>query len=317
MPTSPLRRPEGLRVLLLLLALGTPAPPCSCPWQGPFLQVARQAPLVVRARILRHHAGPEPVMDVLVLETLAGGLLDTGLQIQMDNGALCRPAIGLFPVGSEWILAINGPGAKPGRGLAISVCGEYWLRVDGETVAGSLDGQQGQVRRMALAELRLRLRHPRFSAAFAGSVKAGEAFRRTFGTGFAFHLEPRPDGWEVVVRAPERAENLARLTPPLHGLPNPRDLEAWHFAEPPAPCPRPYPDQPPPPRTRTFIFSPDVGRSLQGPDAGAAPTAADIEAVKRFGQGVLHILAVALERDAGGCPRIARLDFRVELTGGF
>lgn len=89
---------------------------CSCLWRGPFLTVAKEAPLVVRGKILRHHPGPAPVMDVLVLETLAGGILDSGLVIQMGDGMHCRPMMEGFPPGSEWILALNGPGAKPGKG---------------------------------------------------------------------------------------------------------------------------------------------------------------------------------------------------------
>jgi len=56
-------------------------------------------------------------MDVLVLETLAGGLLDSGLVVQMGDGALCRPTLDGFQPGSEWIFALNGPGSKPGAGL--------------------------------------------------------------------------------------------------------------------------------------------------------------------------------------------------------
>lgn len=52
----------------------------------------------------------------MVLETLAGGLLDSGLIVQMGDGMHCRPMLGGFPPGSEWILALNGPGAKPGTG---------------------------------------------------------------------------------------------------------------------------------------------------------------------------------------------------------
>ncbi len=47
---------------------------CSCAWKGPFLAVAKDAPLVIHGRILRHHPGQSPTMDVLVLETLKGGV---------------------------------------------------------------------------------------------------------------------------------------------------------------------------------------------------------------------------------------------------
>jgi len=98
-------------------------------------------------------------MDVLVLETLKGGLLDSGLRIQMGDGLHCRPDTGGFPVGSEWIFAVNGPGSKPGEGLALSICGEYWLRVQGSEVIGSINGRQDEANHMPLEELKERLRH--------------------------------------------------------------------------------------------------------------------------------------------------------------
>ena len=82
---------------------------CTCYWRGPFLSVFRDAPLVVRGKVLRHNAGQHPSMDVQVLEILVGGVLDSGLRIQMGDGLHCRPEAKNFPVGSEWILAINGP----------------------------------------------------------------------------------------------------------------------------------------------------------------------------------------------------------------
>ncbi|MBU2488586.1 MAG: hypothetical protein KKA60_04270 [Proteobacteria bacterium] len=129
---------------------------CSCYWKGPFLAVAKEAPLVVRGKILRHHPGKSPAMDVLVFETLSGGLLDSGLTIQMGDGMHCRPMLEIFPPDTEWILAINGPGSKAGNGLAISHCGEYWLKVENGSVVGSIDGDQNQVTRMPLEEFKNR-----------------------------------------------------------------------------------------------------------------------------------------------------------------
>lgn len=148
--------------MVAVLMAPMPGESCSCTWKGPFMVVAKEAPLVVRGKILRHHPGPAPVMDVLVLETLAGGILDSGLVIQMGDGMHCRPMMEGFPPGSEWILALNGPGAKPGKGWALSHCGEFWLRVDNNDVVGSIDGDEGQVRRMPLDEFRNRFLSPRF-----------------------------------------------------------------------------------------------------------------------------------------------------------
>jgi hypothetical protein len=63
----------------------------------------------------------------------------------------------------------------------------------------------------------------------AGRVAAGDSFAQPFANRFTFHLLPLERGWEIVIREAGREENLARLTPPWHFVPNPRDIEGWHF----------------------------------------------------------------------------------------
>lgn len=310
-------------VLVLFLGLGAamaplPAAPCSCDWRGPFLSVAVDAPLVVVGRILRHHSGQAPAMDVLVQEILAGGLLDGGLTVQMGDGMHCRPVLDGFPPGSEWILALNGPGSKPGNGFALSHCGEYWLRVDHDDVEGSIDGTLGQVKRMPLREFRLRFLYPPFREVFSGKIVSGERFRRPFGHRFVFFLEPSESGWEIVLREYGREENLARLTPPLHSAPNPRDIRGWQLADDPKTCaPCPYATEAAPGNPRKFVFSPDVGRGIDGEKTGGPPGPEEIEAVRRFGRGTLKIEGFGLRPGKDGCPDIEWLKFSVRMEGGY
>jgi hypothetical protein len=308
----------GLLLGLDFWAIQFPAEACSCYWQGPFLVVAKNAPLVVRGKVLRHNPGTAPTMNVLVLETLAGGLLDTGLVVQMGDGMHCRPTIDGFPPGSEWILALNGPGSKPGKGLALSHCGEYWLRIENQEVVGSISGTQGHVNRMPLQEFRLRFLYPQFREAFSGQVQWEERFRRRFGSRFEFILEPNKTGWEVVIREYGRDENLARLTPPLHFVPNPREIEGWHLADNPSACSkRPYAAESGPSNPRRFIFSPEVGKRINGEKAGRAITPADLEQIQRFGQGTLTIGGFFLRAGKDGCPQIEQMKFSVLLEGGY
>ena len=79
-----------------------------------------------------------------------------------DNGALCRPYVTSFPVGSEWVFALDGPGSKPGMTSdhTISACGSYWLAVrDGSLVRGNLDDgtSTDAAQEASLVELRVRL----------------------------------------------------------------------------------------------------------------------------------------------------------------
>ncbi len=291
---------------------------CSCLWKGPFLTVAGEAPLVIRGKILRHHPGPKPIMDVLVLETLAGGILDSGLAVQMGDGMHCRPLLDGFPPDSEWILALNGPGAKPGSGWALSHCGEFWLRVDHGDAVGSIDGDQRQVRRMPLSIFRNRFHYPRFTEKFSGSIQSGKRFRRPFGPCFELVLEPTPAGWDILVREFGKDENLARLTPPLHSAPNPREIEGWHLSSQPSGCgKRPYGAEAGPGNPRKFIFSPEVAKTIDGAGAGRAVSAEEVARVEKFGQGILTIEKFALAPGENGCPKIEWLEFSVQLEGGY
>ncbi len=280
--------------------------------------VAREAPLVIRGKILRHHPGPEPVMDVLVLETLAGGILDSGLVVQMGDGMHCRPLLDGFPPDSEWILALNGPGAKPGWGWALSHCGEFWLQVDHGDVLGSIDGEQRQLKRMPLGEFRNRFHYPRFHEKFSGSIQSAKEFRRPFGPGFEFVLQPTPTGWEILVRELGRDENLARLTPPFHFAPNPREIEGWHLSATPMDCEkRPYKAEAGPENPRKFIFSPEVGKTIDGADSGRSSNAEEVGYVGKFGRGILTIEKFALAPGENGCSKIQWLEFSVQLEGGY
>ena len=300
-----------------LLVVTTKAEPCSCEWRGPFLTVVAEAPLVVHVRVLRHHSGPNPTMDALVLDVLSGGLLDSGMSIQMGDGMHCRPGMEGFPVGSEWIMALNGPGAKPGKGLALSHCGEYWLRVQGDEAVGNFDGFQGEQKRRPLSELRLLLRFPMSRHKFKGRVEAGTRFQQAFGPGFQFVLEPRPTGWEIVILERNREENLARLTPPLHFAPNPREIESWQFVEASSSCPRPYGAEIGPDNPRSFIFSPDVGRRIDGPKAPRSVIPEEIEAIRRFGRGTLDIVRSSIRPVNNGCAQIEWIEFAGQLEWGF
>jgi len=131
------------------------------------------------------------------------------------------------------------------------------------------------------------------TASFQGEVKRGVRFQRDLWDGLRFELDPTDLGWEVVVRDTTRAEeNLARLTPPFHFVPNPRDIEGWHFRNQANTGPN-QGDVNAPQRERWFIFSRDVGRSIE-PDAGAEVTGEEVERVGARGRGALTIQEMVL-----------------------
>jgi hypothetical protein len=149
---------------------------------------------------------------------------------------------------------------------------------------------------------------------FTGAVAAGEAFQHPFGGRFFFVLEPSEFGWTVAICEKARNENLARLTPPFHSVPNPREIEGWHFRNEENTGPNdgsvnaPQVD-------REFIFSPEVGHSIDGPTAYRQPTREEVDCVNSFGRGAFHIEKLSLSpvKD-GNRARILKMEFRCTIS---
>ena len=129
------------------------------------------------------------------------------------------------------------------------------------------------------------------------TLRAGESFRVPFGGEFFLVLAPNDLGWEVVVEQRGRDENLARLTPPWHFVPNPRYLEGWHFRNASNTGPNDGSVNAPQ-QEREFYFSPEVGRSLEY-DGSATPTHV-VDELRRFGRGRLTLTDYRLTPIAEG-----------------
>lgn len=148
-PVQRLRR----AALLLGLALALATPPlhaCECLWQGPFVDAARKADLVIAATVLEHRGN---AMDVRVQSVLVGRELRDEVRIWTAWRDQCRPEGDRFPADSAWVLALQhidevppggfDPGTpsysygRPGD-YAISACGVNWLPLRGGRVRGNL-----------------------------------------------------------------------------------------------------------------------------------------------------------------------------------
>lgn len=151
----------------------------------------------------------------------------------------------------------------------------------------------------------------RFALRWRATLQAGERWQQRLPDGLEVVLEPRPWGWEIMVADPRRpeADNLARLTPPLHFQPNPREIEGWHFMKNPRRCKsRPYQAEAGPENPRQFIFSPAVADMREPPST---------ERIASDGRGRLQIESVRLGRpDGDGCPPIEQLRFSLTIEGG-
>ena len=143
-------RSRSLAPVLALLAMLTfpgPALACSCSWAGPFTRAAPGKALIILGEIQSHHRNS---MDVTVVEVIRGREERARIRIWGDNGALCRPYVSGFPIGTTWLLAVSPlPDAVTGRPdgfssppgapeYAISVCGEFWLEIRGDRALGRI-----------------------------------------------------------------------------------------------------------------------------------------------------------------------------------
>jgi hypothetical protein len=127
-------RPAVLSLLLAVLA-HTAALACTCAWVGPFTKMALSADLVVLAEVRGYERHG---MDVTVLEVSKGSTDRRVIRVWGDTGALCRPYVTAFPVGTRWILAVHRSRATGEDGYAISFCGEHWLQVSGDHAVGRI-----------------------------------------------------------------------------------------------------------------------------------------------------------------------------------
>lgn len=132
----------------------------------------------------------------------------------------------------------------------------------------------------------------RSAEAIHGEVNRGEVFAASTPSGWLLRLTPVKDGWSVSIAVKDRkSEDLGRLTPPWHFVPNPRVLEGWHFRNLDNTGPNDGSVNAPQ-ELREFIFSPDVGRSIHY--NGSGTTAEDVERVRAFGRGWLHLSSYRL-----------------------
>ncbi len=140
---------------------------------------------------------------------------------------------------------------------------------------------------------------------------------RGFGDRFAFVLRPGDHGWGIQIRDERGTEDISRFTPPWHFVPNPRHLEGWHFrnSDNTGPNETGPKNVNAPQERREFIFSPEVGRTIAGPDAMRKPTVEEVQRSGEFGRGVLTVVKYRLKNlEPGERAGFAWIKFRVELT---
>jgi hypothetical protein len=116
-----------------------------------------------------------------------------------------------------------------------------------------------------------------------GTLSRAASFSQATPSGWILRLTPLQEGWFLAVTTTGReTEDLSRLTPPWHFVPNPRAIEGWHFRNADNTGPNDGSVNAPQ-ELREFIFSPAVGREVEY--NGSATTAEGVEKVRAFGRG--------------------------------
>ncbi|TXS88993.1 delta-aminolevulinic acid dehydratase [Parahaliea maris] len=136
---------------LALLTLATYASAeCGCLWEGSFDKVQGGADLVVSGTVIDAQGNS---VDLYVDRALRGGKDADEVRVWLKTGDYCRPEAELFPIGSEWVMALHEiteavpggfnphtPNVSYGRvgDYQLSACGGYWLSREGDWVTGNL-----------------------------------------------------------------------------------------------------------------------------------------------------------------------------------
>ena len=135
---------------VLWLASAAAHAECECVWQGSFTDVEAATDLVISGTVI---ASKGNSIDLSVSQVLRGAEPLDPLRIWLHTADYCRPEVGLFPLGTQWVMALHRITEAPPSGFnpstpnvsygriddfSLSSCGGYWLRVSEGLVTGNL-----------------------------------------------------------------------------------------------------------------------------------------------------------------------------------
>ncbi len=134
---------------ILLWSLQTSAE-CQCLWQGSFVDVEANTDLVASGTVI---AAAGNSIDLYIDRELRSDQNYDEVRVWLKSGDYCRPDADNFPIGSQWVMALdkiteivpggfnpNTPNVSYGRvdDFQLSSCGGYWLSREGDWVTGNL-----------------------------------------------------------------------------------------------------------------------------------------------------------------------------------
>jgi len=136
--------------LIFTLSSGAATADCECLWEGSFSEVHPDTDLIISGTIASAKGNS---IDVSIERSLRGEEPLPDVRVWLKTGSYCRPEPDLFPVGSQWVMALHEiteevpggfdpttPNVSYGRigDYQLSSCGGYWLSRSGDVVTGNL-----------------------------------------------------------------------------------------------------------------------------------------------------------------------------------
>ena len=130
---------------------------CSCIWRGDFAKAQQRADLVIHGAVVASRGNS---IDLDVARVLRGKEFNPIIRVWGNNGKLCRPEVEQFPIGTEWMMALerieeeveggfnpSTPNISYGRvgDYQLSSCAANWLKIEEGYATGNLiDGHRWQ-----------------------------------------------------------------------------------------------------------------------------------------------------------------------------
>lgn len=136
--------------IALLLVAGQAQAECECLWRGSFTDVQGETSLVLSGTVIAARGNS---IDLSVDRSLRGEPHRDDIRVWLKTADYCRPEPELFPIGSQWVMALERieevipggfnpgtPNISYGRvgDYTLSSCGGYWLSQHGQHVTGNL-----------------------------------------------------------------------------------------------------------------------------------------------------------------------------------
>ncbi|GMT49403.1 MAG: hypothetical protein IEMM0008_0942 [bacterium] len=153
---------KRISLIIFIVACSKTLWPCSCLYEDPFIDMAKESVLVVRAKVLKYFPYKAngnyldyKAMDIEIMEIYKGQEVKKTIRVWGDDGALCRPYVVEFTIGKTYIFALAKGGGKFGadyeeNDYVISICGEFYLKVKKQIVIGHITNKNLKMKRQRM-----------------------------------------------------------------------------------------------------------------------------------------------------------------------